>query len=122
MATPIRWTVITNGVLGLWLFAAPFALGAPAVDRLNDVLIGSVVMTVAGYNYYREQAGDQISRRADGICTLLGCWMLFAPFAFGISGTLLWNDVIAGVGVISFSLYNIYAAPRIRRSRPEASS
>ncbi|WP_425601116.1 SPW repeat domain-containing protein [Haloprofundus salinisoli] len=115
MESPTKWTVAVTAVLGLWLFVAPSVLGAPVVSQWNNVVVGSVILVISGYNYSREQRREMLDRRAAAVNGLLGGWLLVAPFVFGVPGLFLWNNVIVGIGVTSLALYNIYAAPRVRR-------
>lgn len=117
MSSPTKWTVTITGFFGLWLLSAPFILGAPVVDRWNDVLVGIGILVVAGYNYSREREQVILSRRAAAVNSLLGGWLLVAPFVIKVSGLLWWNDIIVGIGVVSLAMYNIYAAPRIHRTK-----
>lgn len=122
MKYPTRWVTATNSALGLWLIAAPFILGAPTVDRWNDVVVGTTIVVLAAYNHYCERAQGTVSQRTAGTNGVLGGWLIVAPFVYGISGILLWNDVSVGVLVISFAGYNMYAAPRKRRTITSSSS
>lgn len=115
MEHPTKWTVATTALLGLWLFVTSSVPETPVVSQWNDVVVGSIILVISGYNYSREQRREMLDRRATAVNGLLGGWMLVAPFIFGVTGLLLWNDVIAGIGVTSLALYNIYAAPRIQR-------
>lgn len=117
MNSPTKWTVAITAFFGFWLVLAPFVLGAPVIDQWNDVLVGSVILVTAGYNYSRERQGERLSRRVSSVNGLLGCWLLAAPFMLGVSSLLLWNDIIVGIGVVSLAMYNIYAAPRIYRAK-----
>lgn len=96
----------TNGLLGLWMIAAPFIWGAPTADLWNDVIVGIVIAGLAGYNYYRETNGQTASRASAALNTLLGLWLIAAPFVFGVDGVLLWNDVIVGAIITLFAGYN----------------
>lgn len=120
MTSPTKWTVPTTGLLGLWLLTASFTFGAPGIAQWNDVLVGCVILVVAGYNYFRERMQGILSRRAAAVNGLLGVWLLVAPFMYEISDILLWNDIIVGVGVTSLAMYNIYAVPRIQGARVQS--
>lgn len=121
MTSPTRWTVTTNGILGLWLVGTSFVFAAPPAARWSDVLVGLSVVAIAGYNYHREATKGTINRWATGLSGLLGGWLLVAPFVFQSAGLHRWNDVIVGVGVVSLAMYNIYAAPRLCGTQSRAS-
>ncbi len=72
----------------------------------NDVIVGLSIATIAGYNYFREANGRPASRASAATNTVLGLWLIAAPFVFGIDGTLLWNDVIVGSMITLFAGYN----------------
>lgn len=116
MRSPTQWITVVNGVLGLWLIAAPFLVESLAIEHWNDPLVGGAIVIVAGYNFYSERTQGSISQRAAAINGLLGGWLVVAPFVYGLSGIALWNNVCVGVVVTSFAAYNVYAAPRIGRS------
>ena len=122
MRSPTRWITAVNGVLGLWLIAAPFLVGSLAIDHWNDLLVGGVIVIVAGYNFYSERTQGTISQRVAAINGVLGGWLIVAPFVYDLSGIALWNNVCVGVIVTSFAGYNVYAAPRIGRSVTSSSS
>lgn len=111
MAPPTKRITLFIGVVGIWLMAFPFTLGAPPADTWNDIVVGGMIVTLAGYNYSHEQGQGSPDQRVSGLTVLLGSWLLFAPFVNGTEGFLLWNDVAAGVLVASFGGYNTYAAP-----------
>lgn len=116
MRSPTQSITVVNGVLGLWLIAAPFLVESLAIEHWNDPLVGGAVVIIAGYNFHSERAQGSISQRAAAINGLLGGWLVVAPFVYGLSGIALWNNVCVGVTVTSFAAYNVYAAPRIGRS------
>ena len=116
MRSPTRWITAANGILGLWLIAAPFVLRALAVDQWNDPVVGAAIVVLSGYNYYCERTQGTVSQHAAAITGVLGGWLIVAPFVYGLSGIALWNNICVGVVVTSFAGYNVYAAPRIERS------
>lgn len=120
MTSPTKWTVTTNGLFGLWLLSAPFIFEAPVAARWNNVLVGIGILVIGGYNYSRKQTRGILSRRAAAVSGLLGGWLLIAPFVFETPSLLFWNDLIVGIGVVSLAMYNIYAAPRLRRANTQA--
>ncbi|QSW98632.1 SPW repeat domain-containing protein [Haloterrigena alkaliphila] len=115
MDATTKLTAVGNGALGCWLIAAPFVLGAPAVGRWNDVLVGAAVAAAAGYNYVED--GDRpASATTAGVVAVLGCWLVVAPFALGLAGPALWNDVVCGTLVASFGSYDAYVASAVGRA------
>lgn len=117
MSTTTKSFARINALLGLWLVIAPFIFEAPTTDLWNDVIVGAAIVLLAGYNYYRETNQQPMSTGGAGLTLLLGIWLIIAPFVFGVSGALLWNDVIVGVIVASLAGYNAYLASRTAQPR-----
>lgn len=105
MSTTTKRIAGVNALLGLWLIAAPFWLGAPPIDLWNDVIVGILIAGIAGYNWYRKD--QEVSRSGAGFNALLGLWLIVGPFLYGVSGVLLWNDVIVGAIVASLAGYAV---------------
>ncbi|MGQ3413925.1 SPW repeat domain-containing protein [Natrinema sp. LN54] len=99
-----------NCLLGYWLITASFVFAASGIARWNDVLVGTAVAVVAGYNYANVRSRRPPSATGAGIVAILGCWLVIAPFALGLEGPALWNDVVAGTVIVSFGGYNAYTA------------
>ena len=110
ISTTIKWLAGVNGLLGLWLIAAPFIWSAPVGDLWSDVIVGLLIAGLAGYNYYRELNDRSASQASAALNTLLGIWLLIAPFVLSVNGVLLWNDVLVGALVLLFAGYNWGAA------------
>ncbi|NUB91313.1 SPW repeat protein [Haloterrigena sp. SYSU A558-1] len=110
MDVTTKLTVGGNGVLGCWLIAAPFVLGTSAAGRWNDVIVGTAVVLVAGYNYVRAASRRPITATGAGLVAVLGLWLVVAPFVLGLEELALWNDVVSGTLVASFGSYNAYVA------------
>jgi hypothetical protein len=68
IAHPARhpWLSAVNLVLGGWLIAAPFVLGggAPAADRWNGLVIGTIVAIEAGIGLTFGRRAAEAERRA----------------------------------------------------------
>ncbi|QRV14938.1 SPW repeat protein [Haloterrigena salifodinae] len=110
MYATAKLTAGGNGILGCWLIAAPFVLGAPAIGRWNDVVVGAVVLLVVGYNRVGTTGRHPASATGAGLVATLGLWLLLAPFVLGFEGLPLWNDVVAGTVVASFGSYDAYVS------------
>nr|WP_273737604.1 hypothetical protein [Natrinema soli] len=116
MNTMMKLTAGGNSALGCWLIVAPFVLDAPAAGRWNDVLVGAAIALVAGYNYTKALRRQSVSARGAGFVTVLGCWLIVAPFALGLESPILWNDVVSGTVVAGIGSYNIYIATAVGRN------
>ncbi|MFC4542542.1 hypothetical protein ACFO5R_11495 [Halosolutus amylolyticus] len=99
-----------NVAIGCWLVVAPIVVDAPAIGWWNDAVVGTVVVLAAGTNYARAVRRRPASAIGSGLAAILGLWLVVAPFALGIKGVALWNDVVAGTLVASFAGYNAYVA------------
>lgn len=110
MTTPTKWITILTAVLGIWLFSFPVWTGSPILDRWNDFVVGGIITTFSGYNFARDHRGIGPSKGVSTGLVLVGVWLLFAPFVVGVVGPFLWNDIVVGVLVTAFAIYNLYIA------------
>lgn len=111
-ATQIKTASGFDVLAGIWLIIAPFALNysANAGSTVNDIVVGAVVILLAGY----EMIGEHFRQStASWLNVLLGAWLVFAPFALNIpSGSAaMWNDLIAGVVIGGLALYSALTTP-----------
>ncbi|WP_339103483.1 hypothetical protein [Haloterrigena salinisoli] len=122
MYATTKLTAGGSGILGCWLIAAPFVFGAPPVSRWNDVIVGTLVLLAVGYTHLGTDDRRPPSATGATVVALLGLWLLLAPFALGLEGLPLWNDVVTGTVVTSFGGYDAYvsAAERERSVRATA--
>lgn len=111
METTTTWIAVLTGVLGAWLMGFSSVTGAPTLDAWHDLVVGGTVVTLAGYSHSRIRAEGRPSSRASRALVLLGVWLLLAPFALGVDGVLLWNDVVVGVLVTALAGYTASVAP-----------
>lgn len=110
MVPPTRLTIAVTGVLGVWLVASPFVLGAPQLNLWNDVVAGGAITALAVYNHSYDRVHGTPSRWTSLAHVVLGGWLLVAPFVSGVTGAPLWNDVGVGVLLSAFAGYNVYVA------------
>lgn len=122
MVSPTRWVTLALGGLGVWLMAAPFVLGAPAIDTWNDVIVGGALSLLAGHNYASERERGKPDQWIAGVLFMFGAWLFFAPFLLGVSGLLLWNDVVVAVLVTALAGYSVYAARLIEQTMHHTST
>lgn len=121
MTRATKWLAGLTGLLGLWLIVAPFVFTVPTTPLWNAVIVGIVIAIIGGYNYYRTTQDQEVGTWGAGLNTLLGLWMIAAPFVFGVSGLPLWNAVSVGILVALFAGYNTYVGTRggqKRRAQP----
>lgn len=107
-----KWFAGLNALFGLWLIAVPFVISVPNAAMWNAVIVGGLVATLGGYNYYLTTQGREVSVGAATTNAILGLWVIFAPFALHVGTTALWNDVVVGSLIALFAGYNGYEASR----------
>ncbi|WP_101295524.1 SPW repeat domain-containing protein [Halegenticoccus soli] len=112
MTETTKWLSAANALLGLWLIVAPFIYSTTSAGLWNDVIVGALVASIGAYNYYLTTKGKEVSATGAGANTLLGLWMIAAPFVLGVSGAAFWSDLAVGVLVASFAGYNAYVSRR----------
>ncbi|OIB57345.1 SPW repeat protein [Natrialba sp. SSL1] len=97
-------------LLGFWLLATQFVFHAPAMCQWSIAITGALIGILSISTQYVERDERVVTRIAAGANTLLGLWLVIAPFLFGIDGVQRWNVVIVGVLVSSLAGYNFYIA------------
>ena len=99
----MRWISWVTFVVGIWLIAAPFALGYSGTFQAatNDVGVG--VLIAASSLWLALKAAPPW---LDWALMLFGVWTIVAPFALGYSSTsnAMTNDVAAGVIVVALAI------------------
>lgn len=91
-------------ILGLWLIIAPFFLRYSDITSAfwNDIIVGVLVVIFAGVRIFEAIRQTVLS----WINTVLGVWLILAPFMLGYANNmkLLWNDIILGLIIAFISL------------------
>jgi hypothetical protein len=90
-----------NVLLALWLIISPFVLSfAGSTGMWIAVITGAIVLVIAWIRYNNAGSASGLS----WIVSLLGVWLIIAPFLFGMAGVaaLLIDYVIVGIGFIVF--------------------
>lgn len=119
MTTTTKWLAGLNAILGLWLIVAPFVFGVTGGSLWNAVIVGALIAIVGAYNWYLTMGDEEVTVGGAGVNTLLGLWLIAAPFVFTPVTAMLWNNVVVGVLVAIFGGYNTYVANQAG-SRPTA--
>jgi hypothetical protein len=104
-----------NLVLGIWLLAAPFALGTFAAGRLpltNDIALG-VLLVASSWWILAAAATPAIAIWFQMVC---GAWLIVAPFALRYRDLprAIVDDVVIGIVVLvvsAFELRGVLSAP-----------
>lgn len=85
------WPRLVNTLLGLWLMAAPDALGYGRPASTSDRIVGPLVVTFAITALWGA------TRPLRWVNLPLGLWLIIAPLALGYSTTAAVNSIAAGV-------------------------
>jgi hypothetical protein len=102
-----RWQDWINLVLGLWLFASPWALGYADTGAAawNAYLTGAGIALFAIIAAYMSEAWEEV------INTVFGVWLIVAPFALGFAGaaTVALHTVLLGILVTAFAVWAMFS-------------
>jgi hypothetical protein len=94
-------------LVGIWELLAPFIWGyATIVEPLwNDVLFGAALIVLAGVSVLSES--ETTDRGLDWVNTVIGLWLIAAPFILNYTGltSALWNDIIVGIITVVLSAW-----------------
>jgi len=92
------WARAINLALGIWLMAAPAVLEYGGRARLNDVIMGPLVVTFATVAMW------EVLRPLRWVNLFVGLWLLAAPAVLGYLTTIAGvNGMLAGVVVAGLS-------------------
>ena len=95
----VPWNLPVCAVLGVWLMAAPAALGADGAVADAHYLIGALIVTWAVIGF------SEIVRPVRLLNVLPGLAIIAAPWLFEGSTTLSrWNDIVVGLAVMALSV------------------
>lgn len=108
-------------LVGTWVLVSAFLYSPPPANFWNDVIVGSAIGIVAGYNALRADDPEGINVGAASLVALLGLWMVVAPLVFEVlTDGAFWSDVISGAVVAVLGGYNAYRGRRTERVAPTA--
>jgi len=85
------WARIISVVLGIWLMAAPAVLDFPGPARINDRIVGPLVVSFAIIAYW------EVTRSLRWVQLVLGFWLLVAPWVLGYELVATLNSMIVGL-------------------------
>jgi len=111
-------------LIGAWILISAFLYSPPAANFWNDVIVGSAIGIIAGYNALRADDVEGVNTGAASLVALLGLWMVIAPFIFEVfTDGAFWSDVVSGLLVAALAGYNAYQSRtterRTRTAEPE---
>lgn len=106
-----KWMSWINGVLGLWFLIAPFTFGysGSRVALWNSVIVG---LLIAAFAFW--EASTEETAGASWSVSVLGIWMVFAPYLLGYAAitAAFWSNLIVGLVVAALAGYQAMQAPR----------
>ena len=93
---------ILSAITGIWLMAAPYALGIDKIAANNDHIIGPLVASFAIISF------SPCTSVVLKFNLPLGVWLLVAPWILNYEDiTAIINDMLTGFFVIIFSLIKV---------------
>ncbi|PSP56103.1 hypothetical protein BRC82_02925 [Halobacteriales archaeon QS_1_67_19] len=103
-------------LVGTWILISAFVYSPPAVNFWNDVIVGSAIGIIAGYNAVKAGDLERINTGAASLVALLGLWMVVVPFLFETAAAgAFWSDIVSGAIVAVLSGYNAYRSRTAER-------
>lgn len=110
-----------TALIGTWILLSAFLYSPPAANFWNDVIVGSAIGIIAGYNAVKASDIEGINTGAASLVALLGLWMVIAPFIFEtFTEGAFWSDVVSGALVTVLAGYNVYQSREAERPTPTA--
>lgn len=112
MSKIVKWLAGLNALLGAWLIAVPFIFEVESdIGMWNHIIVGAAILVLSGYNAMQADEDDPGSTWAAAGSSLLGLWMIVAPFLFTVGDPIVfWNDIVVGIVVAVLAAYNAYEA------------
>ena len=100
-------TRILSAITGIWLMAAPYALGVDKIAANNDHIIGPVIASFAIISF------SPCTSAVLKFNLPLAIWLLMAPWVLAYEyNSAIINDMTTGVAIIIFSLIKIKSTKR----------
>jgi len=114
-AATFKWVSALVAGLGLWLAVSPIVYGASEPMTALDVVVGTGIFLVAGYEVVRMLDGGVAGIGSAVLVVLFGQWAVLAPFVFPFEPLPLVASNVA-VGLLAAALA-AYSAYELRRTR-----
>ena len=109
----MKWVSAIVALAGLGLVAYPFMFEATEAATWSDVLAGTVIFLLGGYNFYQLTRDRLANVAVASLATLLGLWALVSPAVIEMgSSELATTTAGGGLIVAALSAYNAYATNR----------
>ena len=95
----VPWNLAMSAALGVWLMAAPAALGAAGLAANSNYMAGALVITWA------VMAFGEIARPVRLLNVAMGLWLIAGPWLFeSATDAARWTNVVAGGALIALSI------------------
>ena len=94
----VPWNMVAAAAVGVWIMAAPAALGAGGPAAGSNYLTGALVVT------FSVIAWGEIARPSRLLNLPLGLWLVAASAVFAAPANLRWSNAAAGLAVAALSL------------------
>lgn len=91
------WARIVTALLGIWMMAAPAALGYGGPAAISDRIAGPLAASFAFVALW------DVVRPLRRVDAPIGLWMILAPLVLGYGGAAAVNAVVVGVAVVALS-------------------
>ena len=118
-----RNTVVASGivvVLGAWVVISAFVYDVTDATLWNNVVVGTVVVLAAGYNYYRQSNDVPLSIGVATLVALLGIWLVVSAALLEMSAGAFWSTLVSGLLIAGISGYNAYESREARTISTDA--
>lgn len=113
----IKWISSANGILGLLLLIVPFTLSAQTTFGYNgsspafwnSVIVG---ILIGAFSFWEAMKTENWN--VSTIVSVLGIWLIFAPYLMGYSEIrpIFWSNLIIGLTVALLANYQTMRVPR----------
>ena len=95
----VPWTLLLSALLGVWVLAAPAALGSTDAVANHSYVTGALVIVVA------VTAMAEVGRAVRFGNILLGAWLAAAPWVLaGATEPARWNGLVVGLAIVALSI------------------
>lgn len=93
------WSHGINLGIGFWLLAAPFVLPTTGIVRVNEWILGLVILTLTTLSIKMHASWPNWGNVAAGL------WLVLAPFVLVYIGVPKANDILVGLVVAGVTFY-----------------
>jgi hypothetical protein len=110
-----RWQDGANLLLGVWLFASPWLIGAMVTHAETERYLGSAAawnayVLGAGLVAFAALAAYMPRAWQEAVNTLLGVWLVLSPFVLGFEGMprMALLTVLIGIMATAFAIWAMF--------------